>query len=329
METSRNAQWKWKAPPGSPAIILAAFAACLFSAHLSGAENKTSASSGEVPVQMVVTVEARHATEVPSLKSEDFLAYRGHERLRVTDVVPLQGEHAALELFLLIDDASSSSLGSQIGDLRKFVEAQPATTAIGIGYMRNGTFSVVQNFTGDHAGAAQTVRLPFSSGGVSPWLSLSDLIKRWPGNLSRRAVVLVSSGFDSLGGPGPTNPYLDTAIENAQRDGVVIYAIYTPGAGHTGHSFWRTNLAQSHLAQIAEETGGEAYMLGFGPPVSFEPYLSDVTERMTHQYRVTFLATPGAKGEFQNIGFSTEVPNAELVAAARVWVPAGRGGPSR
>ena len=32
-----------------------------------------------------------------------------------------QGEHAGLELFLLIDDDSSSSLGSQLEDLRKFV----------------------------------------------------------------------------------------------------------------------------------------------------------------------------------------------------------------
>lgn len=328
METDRNAQWKRKALPGSLAIILSASAACLFAANLSGADDKT-ASSREVPVQMVVTVEARSGTDVPSLNREDFLVYRGHERLRVTDVVPLQGEHAALELFLLIDDASSSSLGSQIGDLRKFVEAQPATTTIGIGYMGNGTFRVVQNFTGDHARAAQTVRLPFSSSGESPWLSLSDLIKRWPGNLSRRAVVLVSSGFDSLGGPGPSNPYLDAAIENAQHDGVVIYAVYTPGAGHTGHSFWRANVAQGHLAQVAEETGGESYMLGFGPPVSFEPYLSDIAERVTHQYRVVFLATPGARAEFQTVRFATEVPNAELVAAARVWVPAGSEGPGR
>jgi hypothetical protein len=181
---------------------------------------------------------------------------------------------------------------------------------------------IIENFTSDHAGAAKTVRLPFSSGGESPWLSLSDLIKRWPGNLSRRAVVLVSSGFDSLGGMGPSNPYLDTAIENAQRDGIIIYiyaiyAIYTPGAGHTGHSFWRTNLAQGHLAQLAEETGGEAYMLGFWPPVSFEPYLSDVTERMTHQYRVTFLATPGvASGGRRAVPGDKYAPMVEILSVA-------------
>lgn len=322
MEAGQNTQWKQKALPGSLAIILAASAACLFSTPLSGADDKTPASRPEVPVQMIVTAEARHGTDVPSLNREDFLVYRGHERLQVRDVVPLQGANAALELFLLIDYASSSSLGSQLGDLRQFVGAQQATTTVGIGYMRNGTFNMVQDFTTDHSRAAQTLRLPISSAGASPWLSLSDLIKRWPGYSGRHAVVLVSSGFDSLGGMEPSNPYLDAAIEDAQRDGIVIYAIYMPGAGHTGHSTWRMNWAQGHLAQIAEATGGESYMLGFGAPVSFEPYLSDITERMTHQYRVTFLVRPGEKAGFEDIRFTTEVPNAELIAAARVWVPA-------
>ena len=45
-------------------------------------------------------------------EAEQSTPYRGHERLQVKDAVPLQRAHAAPELFLLIDDASSSSLGS-------------------------------------------------------------------------------------------------------------------------------------------------------------------------------------------------------------------------
>ena len=78
-----------------------------------------------------------------------------------------------------------------------------------------------------------------------------------------------------------------------------MYAIYTPSAGHFGHSFWRLNWGQNHLAQIAEETGGESYMLGFGPPVSFAPYLTEVAEHLAHQYLVTFLIKPGEKAGFQ------------------------------
>jgi len=275
-------------------------------------------SAPNVAVQVMVTVEARHGKDVPSLNREDFLAYQRHERIPVTDVVSLQGDHAGLELFVLLDDASGLSLGSQLGDLREFIKAQPGKTAVGIGYMRNGTVDIVQNFTADHNHAAQTLRLPLSAFGVmgSPYLSLSDLMQQWPGHSTRREVLLVTSGIDPLG-IWSTNPYLDSAIEQAQREGIIVYAIYTPPAGHAGHNFWRMNWAQNHLAQIGEETGGEAYIEG---PVAFEPYLAEITERLGHQYLVTVLVKPGNKAGFQDVRFATEVPNAELVSAPRVYV---------
>jgi len=276
-----------------------------------------------VPVQMTVTVEAHHGKEVPVLNRQDVMVFQRKERLRVSDLLPSQGEQAALELFILIDDASGMSLGSQIGDLRQFIETQPAATSIGIGYMRNGTVEVVQNLTADHPRAAKSLRLPLGSPGVmpSPFLALSDLIKRWPASGARHEVVLVTSGVDPLGG-ALSNPYLEAAVEHAQRAGIIVYAIYTPGAGHSGHSYWRMNWGQNHLAQLAEETGGEAYMLGFGPPVSFAPYLAEIAEHLAHQYVVTFLITPGKKAGFESVRFTTEVPNAELVTAGKIYVPA-------
>jgi hypothetical protein len=277
-----------------------------------------------VPVQMTVTVEARHDKEVAVLNKEDVMVFMRKERLAVTNLVPRQGEQAGLELFILIDDGSRMSLGSQLGDLRQFVENQPSTTAIGIGYMRNGTAEIVQEVTTDHPKVAKNMRLPIGSPGVaaSPFLALSDLIKRWPANAARHEVILVTSGVDPLGG-SLSDPYLDAAIEHAQRAGITVYAIYTPGAGHSGHSFWRMNWGQNHLAQIADETGGESYMLGFEPPVSFVPYLTEIASHLAHQYVVTFLITPGKKNGFQSVRVTTEVPDAELVTAGKVYVPAG------
>jgi hypothetical protein len=287
------------------------------------AKNKTQTSSDFVPVQTIVTVEARHGKDIPALNPEDLKASQRQKRLQVTDVVPLQGENAGLELFFLLDDASNTSVGSQFGDVRHFIETQPATTAVGIGYMQHGTVDIVQDLTTDRGHAEQALRLPLWSGGASPYLSLSDLIKRWPATSSRREVVMVTSGVDAVGGTGPMDPFLDAAIDSAQRNGVVVYAIYMPSAGHAGHSPWIMNWAQSHLGQIAEETGGEAYMLGFEPSVSFGPYLDDVTAHLAHQYRVTVLLKPAAKAGFQDVRFATEVPNAELLAAKKVYVPAG------
>ena len=273
-----------------------------------------------VPVQLTVTVEARHGKEVPVMKPGDVMVLQKKERLPVTNLDP----RAALELYILIDDASGMSLGSQLNDLKQFIETQPAATSIGIGYMRNGTVEFTEALTADHAKAANGLRLPLGYPGVmpSPFLALSDLIKRWPASPARHEVLLVSSGIDPLGG-GLSNPYLDTAIEHAERAGVVVYAIYAPAAGHGGHSFWRMNWGQNHLAQIAEETGGESYMLGFGPLVSFAPYLAELSGHLAHQYVATFLAKPGNKAGFQSVRLTTEVPNAEIVGANRVYVPAG------
>ena len=103
------------------------------------------ASSTGVPVHVVVTVEPRHGSNVPVINREDVMVYQGHNRAKVTDWIALQRERAGLQLFILIDDAASTSLGSQLEDIRQFVNAQPSTTAIGVAYMRNGTAEILQN----------------------------------------------------------------------------------------------------------------------------------------------------------------------------------------
>ena len=91
-----------------------------------------------------------------------------------------------------------------------------------------------------------------------------------------------SDGIDRYYGSGPSDPYVDTAIEQAQRAGITIYSIYSLGVGHYGHSFWRLNWGQNYLSQLSDETGGESYYLCFRLAVSFVPYLDDLTRRLAH-----------------------------------------------
>ena len=158
--------------------------------------------SAGVPVHVVVTVEPRHGSNVPVINREDVMAYQGHDRAKVTDWLPLQGEHAGLQLFILMDDAANISLGSQLEDIRQFINAQPSTTVIGVAYMRNGIADILQNPTNDHAQAAKALRLPFGDAGASgsPYFSVVDLIKRWPEGPVRREILMVSDGIDRFGG---------------------------------------------------------------------------------------------------------------------------------
>jgi hypothetical protein len=284
-------------------------------------------ASGGVPVNMVVTAESRHGEHPGPITPEDVMVFDGKTRDQVTSWIPAQGDHAQLDLFILLDDSSGLSLGSQLGDLREFINAQAATTRVGVAYMQNGAAQVAQNLTADHAQVAKSLRLPLGVAGVnaSPYFALSDLAKRWPsGGSPRREVIMVSDGIDRYyGQPGYQDPYVDAAIEDAQRAGIVVYTIYNPGAGHAGHSYWENYWGQLYLAQVADETGAESYYIGFtGPAVAFAPFFDDVDHRLSNQYLLTFLAKPEPKSGVRPVKVRTELPDTELVTAKKVFVPA-------
>ena len=138
---------------------------------------------------------------------------------------------------------------------------------------------------------------------------------------------MASDGIDEYYGSGDlTDPYLNEAIDLAQRAGILVSVIYTPGAGHSGHDYWQAHWGQLYLAQLADKTGGESYYIGFtGSPESFAPYLNDLAQRLSHQYFLTFLAKPPKKAGWQPVRLRTEVPNVDLVSADKVYVsPEGK-----
>jgi hypothetical protein len=282
-------------------------------------------ASETVPVSTLVSVEARHGKDIPVVNREDVRVFEGHNRLKVTDWIPLQGDQSSLELFVLIDDASNTNLASQFDDMRHFMNAQPPATVIAVGYIQNGTVRVVQNFTKDHSAAGKGLRFPlgFGAGGSSPYLSVTDAIKRWPESPARHEILLISSGIDPLQ-PGVTDSYLDQAVSQAQQTGTQVSAIYASGSGHFGHSLWRVNQGQNNLSRLADETGGEAYFQGFETPIAFAPFLDQFADRLNHQYKLAFLANPAKKPTYRHVRLETEVPNAELVIADKVYVPAAK-----
>jgi hypothetical protein len=284
------------------------------------------ASPAGPAVHMVVTVEPRKGAEVPVVNRDDVMVYEGKERDQVTDWVPAQGDRAALELFILIDDSNTSAFDTQIADIKKFISAQPPTAKIGIAYMQYGTAHIEQNLTSDHDAALNAIRLPTGIVGAeaSPYFSLSDLAKHWQQDGTRHEVLMISNGIDLYYGSGDMlDPYLAAAIEDSQRAGILVSAIYAPGVGHFGHSYWLNYWGQLYLARVAEETGGESYYIGFtGPSPDFNPFLKDLANRLNHQYLLTFLAKPEKKAGMQPVKLKTELHNIDLVGASRVFVPA-------
>src|ERR1700686_816887 len=188
---------------------------------------QTTQNAVGVPVSIVVTV---RGSDAPKISGENVIVYQGRARAKVTDWVPLQGDRAGLELFVLLDDSRGISQGSQLEDISHFIMAQPTSTKIGVAYMQDGGPKIAQGLTTDHtlAAAALHVSLGSLARSASPYVALRDLIKQWPAGNGRREILMISSGHDEVNGdsgPGQDNIYVDSAIEEAQRAGIVVSTI--------------------------------------------------------------------------------------------------------
>lgn len=229
-----------------------------------------------------------------------------------------------MQLFILLDDSSrSSGLGIQLPELKKFVAALPSSTEVAVGYMRNGTFGLVQGFTPDHQKAAESLRLPQAvpGGNGSPYFALSDLAKHWPSDQAadRRAVLMLTDGVDRYWDNSiEDDPYADQAVKEALKQGVMVYSIYLRDAGLYDRGDWTTVFAQSRLNQVSEQTGGHAYFEDFTDPVSVQPFLNDFENRLGRQYEVTVAALK--KGE-QRLQIRSEMRGVKIEGPTRVYLP--------
>jgi hypothetical protein len=260
----------------------------------------------------------------PPISKDDVQLMQGKERKQIADWK--KGEELALAI--VIDDSLETTAGSQWDYLKKFILGQPATTAIALGYIRNNTVQIAQNFTTNHEVVANAVRLPIGTGalGSSPYLAMIDLLKSWPNaGPQRRSIVLISSGIDYFrgGGFGPIYPDVDPLIQRAEKQNTNIWSIYYPSSGHRGHSYYLANTAQINLDKVAESTGAEMYALLYGQPVSIMPYLEEISGHLNNQYLVSFAGSGGSKGKFASVKVRTELPDVEFMTPAAVWVPPG------
>lgn len=260
-------------------------------------------------------------TEAPPISKDDVQLFQGKERKQIAD----WRKADQLALMILIDDSIETNAGGEWNSLKEFIAAQPASTVVGVGYIRNNTTMVAQDFTPDKAAAAKAIRLPMGLGalGSSPYLGIMDMLKRWPNTGQRRSLLVITSGIDFFRGSffGAWYPDLDGVIQRAQKQNTNIWSIYYPSSGHRGHEFYLVNYAQNNLTKMSDETGSESYFLGFGQPVSIKPYLDELGTHLGNQYLLTFSGDGGKKGKLQSVKVKTELPDVEFMTPSAVWIP--------
>ncbi len=289
-----------------------------------------SAQTASQPVSMVITAEPLRGSQTQALSVSDVTAWQGDLRLPVTELIPLQGKNAAMDFYILIDERIDPDRAVLFERLREFIGRQAPETAVGVAYMFNGEARIVRSPTRDHALAAEALRATSGSesAAASPYTSLSQLVNGWKADgAMRHEVLMVTDGMDRFETFGDYNMYVDDAVNDAQRAGVIVYTMYEPCLGHASHSPALIRWGQTYLGQIAEETGGEAYLPNSNSATSpaqtsLDTYLADLTKHLANQYRIGFLATPLSGEEYQRVSFEARGNDVELIGARRFYLKA-------
>ena len=118
----------------------------------------------------------------------------------------------------------------------------------------------------------------------------------------------------------PEDPYVDSAINDSVRAGLIVYSIYWKDMGRANNSWYENNAGQNLLLTVTQATGGNSYWEGVGNPVSLEPYLQDLRRRLNHQYELSFSAPSNGKPSVETLKVDLKVPSAKVAAPQRVFV---------
>ena len=290
------------------------------------------AQEGPTPTQALISFDSK-APAMPTAKDITVKVNNRPDTLIGFAPVPANGAQIAI----LLDDGLRTSLGRELDNLRAFVQGLPQGTEVFVGYMRNGIvapgYEGETGFTTDLAAAAAAFRIPSGVPGssASPYVCLSDFVKNWPGSAESQAgpvqgpahkarfVLMITNGVDPYNGStsimNQDSPYVQSAINDAQRAGVPVYSVYFGDAGF-GRRRGGTVSGQNYLAQMADSTGGVSYYLGMGNPVSLAPYLKQFQTDVAETYVATF-PVPGGKN-LVNLKLSTSLPKTKVRAPQQV-----------
>jgi hypothetical protein len=315
-----------RASKGATPMKNSAFAVCLAFTTLLAAPAFSQSDALQGQGKAVVTVLPKTDGAVPSsVTGQDLSVKVDGKPARVTSWKPFQSPENSLELVLLIDGSARSALGSQFDSIKSFVKSLPPNTKAAIAYMQNGSAIFSGPLSADHAEVLRGLHLPAGSPGssASPYFCLSDLAKHWPSedHDARREVVMVTDGIDPYHMRfDPEDPYLQAAIADSVRARLVVYSIYWQGKGNSSSSSYLSNAGQNLLAMVSEATGGKNFGVGMGNPVSFQPFLDELTRRFRNQYELGFASSLNGKPQIKSMKLKLSAPGMEIDSPGQVMV---------
>ena len=276
--------------------------------------------------QVIVTVMPAHPKEQkPSVTQQDVkvLKVNGKEG-QISSFAPFNA-NSPVEIVVLIDGGARTSLGTQISDIKSFIQEMPPNTKMAIAYMEEGNADFATPLSSDPAQVLQGLHMPSGPPDInaSPYFCLSDLAKHWPSQnrSARRIAVVISDGVDYYEMRfDPEDPYVHAAVDDSVRAGVLVYFLYWKNAGWVDRFGWAQDTGQNLMNIVTQETGGYSFWQGFGNPVSLKPYFDEIRQRLQNQYELSFEAPIGDKSEFEYLQLKLQVPGAKVDVPQKVYI---------
>lgn len=276
-------------------------------------------------VQLQVLVTDRSGTPVPGLEAKDFKVVDGGRERQIERLYP--SRDVALVLGLAVD--SSGSMGRLWGETQGAAE-EFLDTALGA---RDRAFIVdfddrlrlLQPLTGDRSALYAALGRLRPQGGTALYDSVLFSLLQYHGEPGRRALVVLTDGFDSGSRSDPNR-----AVEFGQRLGVPVYAIAmngpgggmpppatgsigAPGAGG-GSAAGGAWAARANLRLITDPTGGRLFQIGL--PEQVASAFGQIENELRNQYVLMYYtdsvpearSTPVVEVEGKGLRVKTAIP---------------------
>lgn len=282
--------------------------------------------SDEASAKTIITVLPKGSEQAPPVEPQNLKVQVNGKSVQTDTVTPLRGDRAGLELVILIDSGARTSLGRQLEEISQFVKSLPPSTEVAIAYMQNGQADFQQPFTTDKNLALRALHLPGGTPGesASPYFCISDLAKHWPSTntANRREVIAITDGIDPYEVRyDPEDPYVNAAMKDAIRAGIVVDALYWHDSGIASRIGFLANGGQNLLAELTNSTGGSLYYEGLANPVSFTPFLNEISRKLENQYELGFIVPTKKKADVETLKVKLEMPGVKLASPDLVLVP--------
>lgn len=307
---------------GLAAIALTA--GTLFAASPAFAQKDTQQGQGRA---IVTVLPSAKNGDVGQISPQSLKLKVNGKKSTVTSFNQLQQSSSPVELVLMLDSGARASLGTQFSDIQTFVKEMPPNTKMAIAYMEQGRAAFASQLSSNAADVLKGLHLSTGIPGenASPYFCLSDLAKNWPSHdrTARREVLMVTDGVDNYERRfDPDDPYVQSAINDSVRAGLVVYTIYWKNTGFINNTWYETNAGQNLLLLVTQATGGNSYWEGLGNPVSLQPFFQDLRRRLNNQYEVNFTAPSNGKPQIESLKVDLHVPSAKVAAPQQVLVTA-------